>query len=143
MRNVTGLTGAAPIWHEIMRTVLQGQPDRPFPRPEGLVQLEVCDLSGLLPTPACPHTKLEWFIEGTQPSEYDPFYKQVWVDALTGQLATECHLAGTPPAAHRARFTAGCPGLGENAGLTLVGIWRNHRNNDQFSSAPALPRGPG
>ena len=53
MHNVTGLTGAAPIWHEIMRTILQGHPDQPFVRPDGLVQVEVCDLSGLLPTPAC------------------------------------------------------------------------------------------
>ena len=89
MRNVTGLTGAAPIWHEIMRTVLQGHPDQSFVRPEGLVQVEVCDLSGLLPTPACPHTKLEWFIDGTQPTEPDTFYKQVWIDAATGQLATD------------------------------------------------------
>jgi len=89
MRNVTGLTGAAPIWHEIIRTVLQGRPDLPFVRPEGLVQVEVCDLSGLLPSPACPHTRLEWFIDGTQPTETDTFYKQVWIDALTGQLATE------------------------------------------------------
>ncbi len=89
MRNVTGLTGAAPIWHEIMRTILQGKPDQPFVRPGGLVQVEVCDLSGLLPTSACPHTKPEWFIEGTQPSEIDTFYKQVWLDALTGQLATD------------------------------------------------------
>lgn len=89
MQNVTGLTGAAPIWHEIMRTALQGRPDKPFVRPDGLVQVEVCDLSGLMPTPACPHTRLEWFIEGTQPMEYDTFYKQVWIDTLTGQLATD------------------------------------------------------
>ena len=89
MHNVTGLTGAAPIWHEIMRTVLQGHPDQPFVRPDGLVQVEVCDLSGLLPTPACPHTKLEWFVDGTQPTETDTFYKQVWIDAVTGQLATD------------------------------------------------------
>jgi len=89
MRNVTGLTGAAPIWHEIMRTVLQGYPNQPFVRPEGLVQVEVCDLSGLLPTPTCPHTKMEWFIEGTEPTETDTFYKRVWVDSLTGQLATD------------------------------------------------------
>jgi penicillin-binding protein 1C len=96
MRNVTGLTGAAPIWHEIMRTVLQGKPDKPFTRPEGLVQIEVCDLSGLLPTPACPHIKLEWFIDGTQPTETDMLYKQVWIDAATGQLATD-----TTPAERR------------------------------------------
>ena len=57
MRNVTGLTGAAPIWNETVRTLLQGRPEEPFVRPEGLVQVNVCDLSGLLPTPACEHAR--------------------------------------------------------------------------------------
>jgi penicillin-binding protein 1C len=141
MRNVTGLTGAAPIWHEIMRTILQGQPERSFVRPEGLVQVEVCDLSGLLPTPACPHTKLEWFIEGTQPSEYDPFYKQVWVDVLTGQLATEA----TPPERRLSRSVLDLPlaaqGWARAQGLTLVGDLESSAISDQ--PAPATPRGPG
>jgi 1A family penicillin-binding protein len=76
MHNVTGLTGAAPIWAETMRSILQGRPDKTFARPDGLVQVEVCDLSGLLPTVTCPHTKAEWFIAGTQPITFDTFYKR-------------------------------------------------------------------
>jgi penicillin-binding protein 1C len=133
MRNVTGLTGAAPIWHEIMRTVLQGQPDKPFVRPEGLVQVEVCDLSGLLPTPACPHTKLEWFIEGTDPAEYDTFYKQVWVDALTGQLATDA----TPTERRQSRTVLDLPvaaqGWARAQGLTLVGDLTQSAHGNQLS----------
>ena len=87
MHNVTGLTGAAPIWNEVMRGLLQGRPDQPFVRPDGLTQVEVCDLSGLLPTPACQHTRLEWFITGTEPTQTDSTYQQVWIDALTNTLA--------------------------------------------------------
>ena len=87
MHNVTGVTGAAPIWNETIRDLLQGGPDRPFIRPDGLEQVEVCDLSGLLPTPACPHTKLEWFIPGTEPTQPDTYYQQVQVDSSTGLLA--------------------------------------------------------
>jgi penicillin-binding protein 1C len=94
MRNVTGLTGAAPIWNETMRTILQGRPERPFVRPDGLVQVSVCDLSGLLATPACQHTRLEWFIDGTQPTQTDDVYHQVLVDSATGLLADP----STPPA---------------------------------------------
>ena len=83
MHNVTGLTGAAPIWHEAMRELLEGRPDHPFPRPEGLAQTEVCDLSGLLPTSACPHTHQEWFVAGTEPKHIDGFFQQVWIDMLT------------------------------------------------------------
>ena len=89
MRNVTGLTGAAPIWNEFMREVLQGVSDKEFSQPDGLVQIRVCDISGLLPTPECPKTHLEWFIEGTQPTQEDKTYQQIWVDASTGLLANE------------------------------------------------------
>lgn len=87
MHNVNGLTGAAPIWHEFMRAALQGQPDRPFLRPDGLTQLTVCNLSGLLPTPICPKTHREWFIDGTEPRQKDDIYQQVWIDSATGKLA--------------------------------------------------------
>lgn len=93
MHNVNGLTGAAPIWQEVMRGLLLGQPDKPFPRPEGLIQIEVCHPSGLLPSPDCDHTRLEWFIVGTQPTETDNVYRRVWLDALTGAPAD----ASTPP----------------------------------------------
>jgi penicillin-binding protein 1C len=89
MHNVTGLTGAAPIWHEVMRGLLQGRPDHPFEQPDGLTQVEVCDLSGLLPTSACQHTRMEWFIAGTEPKQPDTFHKQIWIDALTNSLAND------------------------------------------------------
>jgi penicillin-binding protein 1C len=93
MRGVNGLTGAAPIWHEFIRTVLAGKPVQSFERPPGLVQTEVCALSGLLPTPDCPYRRLEWFIDGTQPTRPDTFYRTVTLDSQTGLLAT----AATPP----------------------------------------------
>ncbi|MEW5941471.1 MAG: transglycosylase domain-containing protein, partial [Chloroflexota bacterium] len=88
MKDVTGLTGAAPIWHEVIRKALEGKPKTNFVRPEGLIQVEVCALSGLLPTSFCDHTRVEWFIEGTEPTQPDNIYQQVTIDALTGQLAT-------------------------------------------------------
>ena len=93
MHDVTGVTGAAPIWNETMRALLAGKPDEPFVRPDGMKQVEVCDLSGLLPTPACPHTRLEWFINGTEPTQTDTYYQQVWIDALTNSIASDL----TPP----------------------------------------------
>jgi len=87
MRGVNGLSGAAPIWHQFMRSVLKGYPPRPFIQPPGFVRLEVCALSGLLPTEFCPFTKTEWFIQGTEPVAYDEFYKEIEVDQSTGVLA--------------------------------------------------------
>jgi hypothetical protein len=54
--------------------------------------MEVCDLSGLLPTSACRHTRTEWFISGTEPTQTDTFHRQVWIDMLTNSLAND----GTP-----------------------------------------------
>ncbi len=89
MHNVTGLTGAAPIWHEVMRGLLEGRASRPFERPDGLIQLEVCDVSGLLPTTACPSTRMEWFITGTEPTQTDSTYQQIWIDTLTNSIADD------------------------------------------------------
>jgi 1A family penicillin-binding protein len=93
MRAVNGLSGAAPIWHQFMRSALSGHPPLTFARPAGLTQVEVCSLSGLLPTSACPYRRLEWFIVGTQPTQSDGFYREVIMDRATGRLATEA----TPP----------------------------------------------
>lgn len=87
MKDVTGLTGAAPIWHEVIRKALEGKPKREFTRPDGLIQVEVCALSGLLPTEFCDHTRTEWFIAGTEPTQPDNIFQQVTIDTLTGSLA--------------------------------------------------------
>jgi 1A family penicillin-binding protein len=87
MRNVNGLSGAGPIWHQFIRSVMTGQPETSFKQPPGLVQVDVCALSGLLPSPACPYHRLEWFIEGTQPTQPDSIYHPVVIDSATGLLA--------------------------------------------------------
>ncbi len=89
MRGVTGVSGAGPIWHYFMRTVLAGEPDKPFPQPQGLVKVEICGLSGLLPTDDCPYRQWEWFVNGSQPAEEDTFYRRMAVDKTTGLLADE------------------------------------------------------
>jgi penicillin-binding protein 1C len=93
MINVSGVTGAGPIWNEFMRTVLKDQPERTFTRPDGLVQAEVCALSGLLPTNLCPKKRVEWFIRGTIPTEYDNLHQRFEIDTRTGLLAD----LNTPP----------------------------------------------
>ncbi|GAB4458739.1 MAG: hypothetical protein Kow00120_27180 [Anaerolineae bacterium] len=94
MVDVTGVSGAGPIWHDFMRLALRGQPALAFARPEGLTQAEVCALSGLLPTDDCALRVVDWFIEGTVPTAYDNLYRRFTIDVETGQLAN----ASTPPA---------------------------------------------
>ncbi len=82
MRDVTGLTGAAPIWHYFMRSVLSGNPEKKFEQPPGFVHLEICALSGMLPTSECPYRRYEWFITGTQPKEPDTVYKTISMNLI-------------------------------------------------------------
>jgi penicillin-binding protein 1C len=93
MQDITGVSGAAPIWNAFLRRMLLGQPELSFQEPPGIVRAEICALSGLLPTPACTLRKSELFIEGTVPTEYDNLYHLFEIDSQTGFLADE----STPP----------------------------------------------
>ncbi|MDY7040003.1 MAG: PBP1A family penicillin-binding protein, partial [Chloroflexota bacterium] len=93
MRDVSGISGAAPIWHDFMEEALKGHPALTFPRPDGLVEVEVCALSGLRPNAHCPHRRTELFISGTEPTETCAMHQLVRLDATSGELAT----VDTPP----------------------------------------------
>jgi len=77
MKEVTGITGAAPIWHDVMEAALKGQPEQAFARPDGLVDVEVCALSGELPGPDCPHQIVETFIAGTEPDTVCQMHQRI------------------------------------------------------------------
>ncbi len=96
MVDVTGVSGAAPLWNAFMRRVLLGQPELTFKQPPGIIRAEICALSGLLPTPACQQRRTELFIDGTVPTAYDSFYQTFVVDSKTGALADD----STPPERH-------------------------------------------
>ncbi len=93
MVNVSGVSGAGPIWNQFMRAVLADTPDKPFPQPPGVHQATVCALSGLLPTPLCPKTRADWFIDSTEPTQPDNVYQQFVIDRQSGLLASD----QTPP----------------------------------------------
>ena len=86
MLRVSGVTGAAPIWNAVMRSA-HPRPPRPFPRPAGLVEVEVCAESGLLPGIACAHRRKELFLEENVPTAFCQMHRLMAFDAATGQLA--------------------------------------------------------
>lgn len=88
---VSGVTGAAPIWNDIMTNLLKNQPDQWPKQPEGVVGAQICSTSGLLPPNdegdrGCP-TRFEYFIRGMLPKERENLRKGVWIDKETGDLA--------------------------------------------------------
>jgi 1A family penicillin-binding protein len=93
MREISGVSGAAPIWHDFMEAALKGTPVHDFQRPAGLVEVEVCALSGQLPGPDCPHRVKELFLAGTEPTQVCTMHQRIAIDRATGLRAT----ADTPP----------------------------------------------
>jgi membrane peptidoglycan carboxypeptidase len=88
---VSGITGAAPIWHQIMAALIKDKPAETFSKPDNVIGATVCATSGLMPEPAgspyvCP-TRFEYFIKGTLPRTVDPGTKKVFIDKSTQQLA--------------------------------------------------------
>ena len=88
---VSGVTGAAPIWHQIMAALIKDKPAESFSKPENVIGATICSTSGLLPQATgspyvCP-TRYEYFIRGTIPRTVDSGLKKVFVDKTTQQLA--------------------------------------------------------
>ncbi len=116
MAGVSGVTGAAPIWHDFLASIERNTPPRSFARPAGLVELEVCADSGLRAecssqaegcgtnqaargdiAPAavspryeivpCPSRRREVFIAGTEPTQVDTSHVRVALDVRSGEPA--------------------------------------------------------
>jgi penicillin-binding protein 1B len=67
---LSGTRAALPIWVEFMKAALAGRPATDFPPPpEGIVFVNIDRDTGLLARPACPRTRQEAFIAGTEPRE--------------------------------------------------------------------------
>jgi len=88
MVNVSGISGAAPIWNQFMEEALKSQPVEPFLPPPEMVKIEVCAESGMLPGPDCPHRLLEWFLPARAPHLVCDMHRRLQIDKRSGQLAT-------------------------------------------------------
>lgn len=92
MVNTTGLTGAAPIWSNFMRTAIQqitGGNPTPFARPAGVVDRVICAISGSEPSEFCPLQRNEIFAYDQPPlPKEEDLWKKVRIDTWTGLLAS-------------------------------------------------------
>ena len=71
MRNVSGVSGAGPLFRDIMLLLEKREKRRNFnfTIPEGLIEVYVCPQSGMLVGSSCPGKIKEIFIKGTEPKE--------------------------------------------------------------------------
>lgn len=90
--NVTGLTGASPVWNQIMGTALNGRNPGTFDAPTGVVQDTICQITGTLASANsdCPTRITEIYIQSQPPlSPEAGFVATLNVDSWTGQLANQ------------------------------------------------------
>lgn len=85
--------GAAGLWHAITQYANRNLPADNWSIPPGVITIEVCDPSGMLPTDICPTTINEVFLSGSEPTQTDTLYRIFQVNRETGRLAT----VFTPP----------------------------------------------
>ena len=96
MRDILGAAGAGQIWHTFMVAALGRHAAKPFAQPQGVVQAEVCALSGMLPTPECRENGLpvhgvtkDIFVQGVNlPTKADDWHQRVEVCKVNGKRAT-------------------------------------------------------
>ncbi len=67
MRKSSGITGAGPLFHDVMVAAMRKRAPEPLPPLEGFVEVEICPLSGERATPDCPHKTHEHFAPTSVP----------------------------------------------------------------------------
>lgn len=69
MQKVSGISGAAPIMHDVLAYAAARWPAGEFERPEGVLSAMVCEETGLLAGPNCPRAREEVFAAEHLPKE--------------------------------------------------------------------------
>ena len=92
MVNTSGVEGAAPIWADVMISGInryKGGQATAFARPAGIVDYQICAISGAQPSDFCPAYKNEIFASDQTPlnKDQDLWYK-AFVDTWTGLSAS-------------------------------------------------------
>jgi membrane carboxypeptidase/penicillin-binding protein len=71
-KGFTGGAVAAPIWERFMRKAVAGKPATDFTRPDAVVSVSIDPTTGYLATEDCPKKQEEFYMAGTEPTEYCP-----------------------------------------------------------------------
>ncbi len=67
MNSVSGISGAGPIFRDIILLLHQTRASRILPEPDDIMRCTVCSVSGLIASQDCERTLDEFFARGTEP----------------------------------------------------------------------------
>lgn len=145
MGNVSGITGAGATWREVMLAWAEiahpgldlATRDTLGPWPPGLGRVEVCALSGLAPSPACPRVVRELLRPGQAPRRTCTWHGRLadgrvmmhWPALYRDWAANEGSLRTWTPVA-----TAPAPAAGDHLAVLMPA------DGDAFVLSPDLPR---
>jgi hypothetical protein len=87
----SGVSGASPIWRNILLSAISGKPSPAFEIPSNIVTKEVDTISGFSAHDGFA-SRLEYFIKGTEPGT-DPVHLKLKVCKNQGKLATPSDIA--------------------------------------------------
>jgi penicillin-binding protein 1C len=76
MRGVSGITGAGALWHQVMRMAHAGVEVAAPVRPVGVVEQEICAVSGMVPGLHCGSRVVELFKRGSAPRAACTYHPQ-------------------------------------------------------------------
>lgn len=91
-RVASGVSGASPIWRQIIMEALADKPAVSFKVPDKIVTAEVDVVSGYAAHDGYP-ARVEYFIEGTQPTSQDPIHTKLKLCRGQDKLATLAQIA--------------------------------------------------
>ncbi|MDM0040134.1 penicillin-binding protein 1C [Variovorax sp. J22G21] len=115
MWDVSGTSGAAPVWAEVMRFLHRREPSRAPVPPAGLVQAKVAFGSGGADAGPLEATRSEWFLQGTEQALFaiEPAAGSAIARITTPADGTIVALdPDIPPNRQRLRFETDAPGSG-------------------------------
>jgi 1A family penicillin-binding protein len=67
-RVASGVTGASPIFNQVISALIANNTSKTWDLPAGLVQLPICPYTGTLACEGCP-VKMEWFLDNNKPEK--------------------------------------------------------------------------
>jgi membrane peptidoglycan carboxypeptidase len=127
IKDVFAADGPTFIWHDYMAEVTAANklPSRDFPRPAGIVEVEVDALTGMLPGEFTTETVKEDFAAAHQPTQRDSLHKKLAIEEATGKIWQEG--CGDPvPASAAPGASPDSQAPGEKVYLDLVDYDASH-----------------
>ncbi len=88
----SGVTGAAPIWNQLIKEAIKDTPNEAFIRPANIYEMDIDTFGGALPSAHYP-TRKEFFIKGTEPNGLSPIYQKLKLSRSNGKLANQIEIA--------------------------------------------------